>query len=161
MRISQVRFLESGSVYSLEIRQQVRSRLQAWDSQETGVLEGIFFGDSSRIPASVQERYKVTGVLHVFAASGSNVAFVLGLSWMLLSFLPKHIRISGTILILLLYAALCGGNAPIVRATVLGIVVLLGRLGRGQVATLRWLFFAAVGLFIQNPLILQDLGFQL
>ncbi|HZK52817.1 MAG TPA: DNA internalization-related competence protein ComEC/Rec2 [Desulfosporosinus sp.] len=144
-----------------KIRQQVRSRLQAWDSEETGVLEGIFFGDSSRIPDAIQERYKVTGVLHVFAASGSNVAFVLGLSWLLLSFLPKQLRISATILVLLLYAALCGGNAPIVRATVLGIVVLLGRFGRGQVATLRWLFFAAVGLFIQNPLIIQDLGFQL
>ena len=144
-----------------KIRQQVRSRLQAWDPEETGVLEGILFGDTSRIPDSVQERYKVTGVLHVFAASGSNVAFVLGLTWMLLSFLPKQIRIGGTILVLLLYAALCGGNAPIVRATVLGIVVLLGRLGRGKVATLRWLFFAAVGLFIQNPLIIQDLGFQL
>jgi len=143
------------------IRQQVRTRLQSWDSEETGVLEGIFFGDSSRIPDSIQERYKVTGVLHVFAASGSNVAFVLGLSWMLLSFLPKQLRISGTILVLLLYAELCGGNAPIVRATVLGIVVLLGRLGRGHVASLRWLFFAAVGLFMQNPLILQDLGFQL
>lgn len=144
-----------------KIRQQVRSRLQAWDPEETGVLEGIFFGDSSRIPDSVQERYKVTGVLHVFAASGSNVVFVFGLSLMLLSFLPKQIRISATILVLLLYAALCGGNAPIVRATVLGIAVLLGRLGRGKVATLRWLFFAAVGLFIQNPLIIQDLGFQL
>jgi len=144
-----------------KIRQQVRNRLQAWDPEETGVLEGIFFGDSSRIPDVIQERYKVTGVLHVFAASGSNVAFVLGFSWMLLSFLPKQIRISGTILILLLYAALCGGNAPIVRATVLGIVVLIGRLGRGKVATLRWLFFAAVGLFIQNPLIIKDLGFQL
>ncbi|MFZ3131424.1 MAG: DNA internalization-related competence protein ComEC/Rec2 [Desulfosporosinus sp.] len=144
-----------------KIRQQVRSRLQAWDSEETGVLEGIFFGDSSRIPNSILERYKVTGVLHVFAASGSNVVFVLGLSWLLLSFLPKQMRISVTILVLLLYAALCGGNAPIVRATVLGIVVLLGRLGRGQVATLRWLLFAAVGLFMQNPLIIQDLGFQL
>ena len=144
-----------------KIRQQVRSRLQAWDSEETGVLEGILFGDSSRIPDAVQERYKVTGVTHVFAASGSNVAFVLGLSWMLLSFLPKRLRILGTIFVLLLYAALCGGNAPIVRATILGIVVLLGRLGRGRVATLRWLFFAAVGLFIQNPLIIQDLGFQL
>ncbi|SPF34645.1 DNA internalization-related competence protein ComEC/Rec2 [Candidatus Desulfosporosinus infrequens] len=144
-----------------KIRQLVRSRLQAWDPEETGVLEGIFFGDSSRIPDSVQERYKVTGVLHVFAASGSNVAFVLGLSWLLLSFFPKQIRIGGTILALLLYAALCGGNASIVRATVLGIVVLLGRLGRGHVATLRWLFLAAVGLFIQNPLIIRDLGFQL
>ena len=144
-----------------KIRQQVRRRLEAWDPEETGVLEGIFFGDSSRIPDVVQERYKVTGVLHVFAASGSNVAFVLGLSWLLLSFLPKTIRIGGTILVLLLYATLCGGNAPIVRATVLGVVVLLGRLGRGHVATLRWLLFAAVGLFIQNPLIIQDLGFQL
>ncbi|OLN30507.1 DNA internalization-related competence protein ComEC/Rec2 [Desulfosporosinus metallidurans] len=144
-----------------KIRQQVRSQLEGWDPKETGVLEGIFFGDSSRIPEQVQERYKVTGVLHVFAASGSNVAFVLALSWMLLSLLSQRIRISGTILVLLLYAALCGGNAPIIRATVLGIAVLLGRLGRGQVATLRWLFFAAAGLFIQNPLIIQDLGFQL
>lgn len=144
-----------------KIRQHVRSQLEGWDPKETGVLEGIFFGDSSRIPEQVQERYKVTGVLHVFAASGSNVAFVLGLSWMLLSLFPQRMRISGTILLLLLYAALCGGNAPIMRATVLGIAVLLGRLGRGQVATLRWLFFAAVGLFIQNPLIIRDLGFQL
>ncbi|HEY8909886.1 MAG TPA: DNA internalization-related competence protein ComEC/Rec2 [Desulfosporosinus sp.] len=143
------------------IRQQVRSRLEAWDPEETGVLEGIFFGDSSRIPDQVQERYKVTGVLHVFAASGSNVVFVIGLCWMLLSVLPKRLRIIGTILILLLYAALCGGNAPIVRATILGSAVLLGRLGQGRVATLRWLFFAAAGLFIQNPLIIQDLGFQL
>lgn len=144
-----------------KIRQQVRSRLRAWDPEETGVLEGIFFGDSSRIPDAIQERYKVTGVLHVFAASGSNVAFVLGLSWMLLGFLPKQIRIGGTVAVLLLYAGLCGGNAPIVRATVLGIVVLLGRLGRGKIATLRWLCFAALALFIQNPLIIQDLGFQL
>ncbi|MGI6119810.1 MAG: DNA internalization-related competence protein ComEC/Rec2 [Desulfosporosinus sp.] len=144
-----------------QIRQQVRSQLQAWDAEETGVLEGILFGDSSRIPEAIEERYKVTGVLHVFAASGSNVIFVLGFSWLLLCFLPKQIRICGTIMLLFLYAALCGGNAPIVRATVLGIAVLLGRLGRGKVATLRWLFFAAVGLFIVNPLIIRDLGFQL
>jgi len=144
-----------------KIRQQVRNRLLAWNPEETGVLEGILFGDSSRIPEVVQERYKVTGVLHVFAASGSNVAFVLGLSWLLFSFMPKRFRIFGTVLALLLYASLCGGNAPIVRATILGIALLLGRLGRGKVAALRWLFFAAVGLFIHNPLIIQDLGFQL
>ena len=144
-----------------KIRQQVRNRLLAWDSEETGVLEGILFGDSSGIPDEVEESYKVTGVLHVFAASGSNVAFVLGFAWIFFSFMPKQIRITGTILALLLYAALCGGNAPIVRATILGITLLLGRLGRGKAATLRWLFFAAAGLFIFNPLIIKDLGFQL
>ncbi|AFM42910.1 ComEC/Rec2-related protein [Desulfosporosinus acidiphilus SJ4] len=146
---------------SWKIRRKVHTRLEAWDPQETGVLEGIFFGDSSHIPAEIQERYKVTGVLHVFAASGSNVAFVLGLVWMILRPLPKQLRITGAILVLILYAVLCGGNAPIVRATVLGVAVLIGRFGRGRVAALRWLFFAGVGLFILNPLILRDIGFQL
>ena len=159
---SDVILLSAGEPSSVwKIRQQVRSRLQAWDSAETGVLEGILFGDSSRIPDAIQEDYKVTGVLHVFAASGSNVVFVMGFSWLLLGFLPQKMRICGTIMVLLLYAALCGGNSPIVRATVLGIVVLLGRLGQGKVATLRWLFFAAAGLFVLNPLIIQDLSFQL
>lgn len=144
-----------------KIRQQVRNRLQTWEPEEIGVLEGILFGDSSRIPDSVQERYKVTGVLHVFAASGSNVAFVIGLSWLLLCFVPKRIRIFGTLSAILLYAALCGWNAPIVRAVILGSAVLLGKLGRGKAATLRWLFFAAVGLFLFNPLVIQDIGFQL
>lgn len=143
------------------IRQSVRERLLIWNPEETGVLEGILFGDSSQISQTIQETYKITGVLHVFAASGSNVAFVLGLSWLLLCFLPEKIRVLGTISALILYAALCGGNAPIVRATILGGALLLGRLGRGKVAALRWLFFAALGLFVHNPLIIQDLGFQL
>lgn len=143
------------------IRQSVRERLQIWNPEETGVLEGIVFGDSSQISPTIQETYKITGVLHVFAASGSNVAFVLGLSWLLLCFLPEKIRVLGTIAALILYAALCEGNAPIARATILGAALLVGRLGRGKAAALRWLFFAALGLFIHNPLIIQDVGFQL
>ncbi|WP_042332720.1 DNA internalization-related competence protein ComEC/Rec2 [Desulfosporosinus orientis] len=146
---------------SWKIRQSVRNCLLIWDSEETGVLEGILFGDSTQIPDTIQETYKITGVLHVFAASGSNVAFVLGLSWLLLSFLPEKVRTVVTISALILYADLCGGNSPIVRATILGIALLLGRLGRGKTATLRWLFLAALGLFIYNPLVIQDLGFQL
>nr|WP_088188505.1 ComEC/Rec2 family competence protein [Desulfosporosinus sp. FKA] len=144
-----------------KIRHNVHRQLEAWDPQDTGVLEGIFFGDSSHIPSEIQERYKVTGVLHVFAASGSNVAFVMGLAWLVLGFLPKRLRIIGAILALILYGALCGGNAPIVRATVLGVAVLLGRFGRGRVAALRWLLLTGAGLFILNPLLIRDLGFQL
>ncbi|MHB1651001.1 MAG: DNA internalization-related competence protein ComEC/Rec2 [Desulfitobacteriaceae bacterium] len=144
------------------IRQRVTQILQQqWTPQDTGVLEGILFGDAGGIPPDVEEQYKITGVLHVFAASGSNVAFVLALAWGLLRFLPQSIRIAGTILALVVYAGLCGDNPPIVRATVLGIAVLLGRLGRGKVSSFRWLFFAALGLFLHNPLVLQDIGFQL
>ena len=42
-----------------KIRQQVRSRLEVWDPEETGVLEGIFFGDSSRIDRKSVVRERV------------------------------------------------------------------------------------------------------
>ena len=143
------------------IRKQVREVLSVWDRNDTGVLEGIIFGDSSGIPPDLQERYRVTGVLHIFAASGSNVAFLMGLLWLLTTFLPLGLRIGICTTGLLGYAMLCGGNAPILRATILGIAVLIGRLGRGRVPVLRWLMLAAAGLFVHNPLVLKDLGFQL
>jgi competence protein ComEC len=143
------------------IRKRVKEVLSIWDQSETGVLEGIIFGDSSGITSNLQEQYRVTGVLHIFAASGSNVAFVLGLLWLLTGLVPLRLRVvlcSGG---LIGYAALCGGNFPILRATILGIAVLLGRLGYGRVAILRWLLIAALILFVHNPLVLKDLGFQL
>ncbi|UWG96882.1 ComEC/Rec2 family competence protein [Dehalobacter sp. DCM] len=133
---------------------------QKWPDQ-AGVLEGILFGDASRISSEKLEMYKASGVMHVFAASGSNVAFIIVLGWRLFAGLPKRIRIIGTIGVIIFYAALCDYSPPILRATILGIIVLSGRLGKGKVAALRWLLLAAVILFLWNPLYLRDTGFQL
>lgn len=143
------------------IRKRIKEVLSFWDQSETGVLEGIIFGDSSGISPDLKERYRVTGVLHIFAASGSNVAFVLGLLWLLTGLVPLRLRVILCAGGLIIYAALCGGNFPILRATILGIAVLMGRLGYGRVHMLRWLLIAALILFVQNPLVLKDLGFQL
>ncbi|HWQ89339.1 MAG TPA: ComEC/Rec2 family competence protein [Desulfitobacteriaceae bacterium] len=143
------------------IRKQVMENLRLWDRTETGVLEGIIFGDASGISSELQERYRATGVLHIFAASGSNVAVVLGLLWFLTVWLPLRLRLGMCSAGLIGYAALCDGNAPILRATILGIAVLLGRLGWGRVPPLRWLLLAALILFVHNPLLVRDLGFQL
>jgi competence protein ComEC len=143
------------------IRKRIKGALSFWDQSQTGVLEGIIFGDSSGISPDLQERYRVTGVLHIFAASGSNVAFVLGLLWLLTALVPFRLRVIVCAGGLIGYAALCGGNFPIIRATILGVAVLMGRFGYGRVHMLRWLLIAALILFVQNPLVLRDLGFQL
>lgn len=119
------------------------------------------FGDSSRISSEKLAMYKASGVMHVFAASGSNVAFVIALGWGFLYGVPKRVRVIGTIGVIVLYAALCHGSPPILRATILGMIVLSGKLGKGKVASLRWLLFAALILFFFNPLYLRDTGFQL
>lgn len=147
--------------FSWVVRSQVRKLLEQIPSSQTGVLEGILFGDTSRIPEQDLEQYRITGVYHVFSASGSNVAFLLVLCWGVLWFLPIPIRAGITILVLNFYAVLCGGNPPILRATVMGVLVLLGRLGSGRSNSLRGLMIAAFILFIGQPLNLKDIGFQL
>lgn len=147
--------------WSWVVRNHVRELLEGIPSSQTGVLEGILFGDTSRIPEADLERYRITGVYHVFSASGSNVAFLLVLCWGVLKFLPTPLRAGVSILVLIFYAVLCGGNPPILRATVMGIFVVLGRLGSGRRNSLRGLIIAALFLFIWRPLNLKDTGFQL
>lgn len=144
-----------------QIRQKVRIVLDEWWPQDAGILEGILFGDSSRIPSDTLNMYKAAGVMHVFAASGANVAFVIALAWIVFFFLPLRGRIVLTIGLIVLYAVLCKANPPILRASILGTAVLLGMMGKGRVSSLRWLVFAAILLFFCNPLYLQDVSFQL
>lgn len=158
----EVLLLEEGTPgITWKIRKIVREVLDEHWPAEAGVLEGILFGDSSRISPETLERYKAAGVMHVFAASGANVAFVMALVWGIFFFLPRKVRILAVIGIIMLYAALCRGNPPILRATILAAAVLAGMLGRGRVPSLRWLMFAAFILFIFNPLYLRDISFQL
>ena len=146
---------------SWQLRNHVRELIDKIPSEEAGILEGILFGDTSRVPKDDLERYRVTGVYHVFSASGSNVAFLLVLCWGAFRFLPTPLRAGVSIFILCFYAVLCGGNPPILRATVMGVFVLLGRFGSGRGNSLRGLFIAALILFIWQPLNLKDIGFQL
>lgn len=143
------------------LRQQVKQVLSNWEPQDGAILEGILFGDSGGMEPEVLERYRKTGVLHIFAASGSNVAFVLALVWGITRFFPLAVRIGLSASALVFYAVLCGGSLPVVRATVLGIAALLGYFGRGRVLSSRFLYLAAAGLFVYNPLVLKDVGFQL
>ncbi|NMA68876.1 MAG: ComEC/Rec2 family competence protein [Desulfitobacterium sp.] len=144
-----------------QLRNQMREHLTGAPPELGGLLEGILFGDTGRVPQEELEPYRITGVYHIFSASGSNVAFMFALCWLVLGIFPPTLRVVVICGILILYAFLCGGNPPILRATIMGVFVLLGRLGKGRSPSLRGLLIAGVLLFLWQPLILGDVGFQL
>lgn len=142
------------------LRAEVRKALERWP--ESGpVLEAMLFGDTSRLPEEALERYKITGVLHAFAASGMHMGFVVGLVWGMMFFLPRRVRIFVCLAAIVLYMGLCDFSVSVTRAGILGAGVLLGRLGRGRSGSLRWLIWSALLLFVWNPLFLGDVSFLL
>ncbi len=143
-----------------------RARARALTSQvmgerENSVFQGILFGDTDKMAPDDKEVFSTTGVLHAFAVSGSNVAFVLFLGLMLTSFLPRLAQLALTAAVVEFYAVLPGGEGPVIRATLMALLVLggygLSRRGEG----LNSLALAAFLMLAYNPRFLTDAGFQL
>ncbi len=59
------------------VRERLRSATAGLPSSTAGVLTGLVDGDTSRLPATTAEEFRVAGMSHLMAVSGANVAFVL------------------------------------------------------------------------------------
>jgi competence protein ComEC len=139
--------------------------------EQTALFAGLVFGDTSRIPEDVVRDFRRSGVFHILAVSGSNVAFVAGGFWMVARFLLRLVGWHGrradriiwpaTAAVLPAYAIMAGLDPSVLRATLMaeaGLVYLwLGR--RREVSGP--LCLAALVMLSRRPLAILDVGFQL
>jgi len=128
----------------------------------SALLLGIVFGGRYGFPEAFLERLRVTGVMHVIAASGMNVSLV---ATVLLSVFGKvvkrHAALAISIFGVLFYAFLSGFEPSIIRATLMVLIVMAASfIGKEYYAPLSLLFTAYVMLFYR-PVYLFDVGFQL
>ena len=131
---------------------------------QASLLTGILLGDDSGIPKSVQEAFRTTGTSHIIAISGYNVTILIGLlSLGAVRLLGRRRAFYVLIIGLLVYMVLVGASASVVRAVIMGSVLLLaGQVGRAGLAAARnTLFLVALGMTAYDPMWLWDVGFQL
>lgn len=137
---------------------------QALPEPHASFLEGLLLGERKSLPADLQEEFKLTGTTHMIALSGYNITIVSRfflLVLMLLSF-PFVFSFWVTLLGIIFFILLTGASASLVRAGIMGILVLVAeREGRLYQAT-NALVFAGALMVLQNPTILRfDTAFQL
>lgn len=90
-------------------------------------LMGLVAGERSKITQELKTEFVNAGVMHLIAVSGLNVAYVI-LSVMLILTLfriPVSFKIFITIIFLILYCIFTGSSASILRASIMGTLVLL------------------------------------
>ena len=98
------------------------------DREGAAFITAILLGKKEEISESVREDFQNSGVAHVLAISGLHVGFIVYFLYLLLSFLPISYRSQNLLLMLLLlfYMVLSGLNPPVVRATIMVCVYLVG-----------------------------------
>lgn len=128
------------------------------------ILGGIVFGDDAIAPPDyIKASFINSGLLHILAASGMNVAFIYGF-WV---FFMRRIRapfkitvLSGMILVIF-YTMMTGMGASVLRAALMLLLILAGKLIDRDAHTISLLSFVATILLIYNPAYINDVGFQL
>jgi len=153
-------------VLSFRARDWAYARLQLGledDPRMADFLAGMLIGYRQEIPVDIEQDFRRTGTMHVFAVSGQNIAEMVVVALILLQ-LCGLVRWRWAWIItpvVLLYCLLTGSPASAIRATVMALAILLAwRLGR-PLNTLGCWSLALLAMLIWNPSTLLDFGAQL
>jgi competence protein ComEC len=131
--------------------------------QNLALLRGLLIGERDEISKEVVEAFQRTGLVHILAVSGSNVGFIVVIIFTMLSLLrvPRKRRPAFLLLGIVFYMLLTGAQPPVVRATIMAAVIIIGELIERQADIYNSLGVAALVILLWQPLQLFQLGFQL
>jgi competence protein ComEC len=131
--------------------------------ERRALLEGVVLGDDGGLSDDLRQRFRASGLYHLLAVSGQNVALVAGgallLAWVV--GLPRLVAELGALASIVAYVLAVGAQPSVVRAGVAGVLGSLAWLTAR--ARDRWYFLlvGAIALLGWNPYILLDPGFEL
>lgn len=128
-----------------------------------GILNAMILGEKSGIPYSITQSMMRSGTLHILVVSGFNVGIVtlIIISALKLLRAPRKIRFFITIPMLIFYCLITGSSNPVVRATIMAIIIMVGLLINRETDIYSSLSLAAISILAINPKQLFDVGFQL
>jgi competence protein ComEC len=122
---------------------------------------GFVLGDTRGQAADVTDDFRGSGLTHLLAVSGENVAFVLALAGPLLRRLTLRPRFVATLTVIAFFALVTRFEPSVLRASVMAaLAVTAGTLGR-EASRLRLLALAVALLVVVDPFLVRTVGFQL
>lgn len=126
------------------------------------LANGMLLGVEAGIPDELYEQFNLTGSSHTIVISGSNVALIAGvLMGVTQRLLGRRRVLWPTLAGIACYALLVGGDAAVLRASMMGGLVVIATVLNRRGTALVSLAFACWVMTLLNPLTLWDVGFQL
>jgi competence protein ComEC len=143
-------------------RRIVKAHLQTLGSPVGQLVSSMVIGSKAvDLPTDIKDSFIKTGLAHALAASGFQVSLLLGIVLRLTTRLAARSQFAVGLGVLLVYLGLTGLQPSIVRATLMGISLLIASVTDSKVQSLGSLLLVATIILLFNPLWVGDVGFQL
>ncbi len=131
------------------------------NEQEANLCIGILIGDRTEISEEIEENFKNSNLTHMLAVSGSHITYIINSLAILLGKTNKKISKIITILFLIFFMILTGFTASVLRASFMGIIVLISSLLFRKSDTINNLSISSFLILLINPFTIWDIGFIL
>ncbi|MCX6780476.1 MAG: ComEC/Rec2 family competence protein [Candidatus Magasanikbacteria bacterium] len=158
-------FLQKVYIKFFDFKHYLQNRVnELWSEPQSALAAGLLYGARSGFTQEVSQDFSRVGLTHIVAVSGYNISIIAAVLMNILIRLSLDRRKAFFVVIggIILFVFFTGASASVVRAGIMGIIVLLStQLGRqSQVGNV--LVFTAAVMLLMNPFVLiWDAGFQL
>ncbi|OHA89994.1 MAG: hypothetical protein A2832_01760 [Candidatus Zambryskibacteria bacterium RIFCSPHIGHO2_01_FULL_44_22b] len=140
----------------LSLKQSIVNKMRSiFAEPESSLLAGLILAGKSALPKDVLEEFRRAGIIHIVVLSGYNITIIA-------DFLKKIFGNAGSIVGILLFVLMTGGEATVVRAAIMVLVVIMAKSFHRPYSAPRALLSAGFLMVFHNPKILVfDASFQL
>jgi competence protein ComEC len=129
---------------------------------QASLAQGVLLGERSALPPDLNEQLNATNTSHLVVVSGSNVVIVSSFFAMLFGWLTgRRWALVLSIAAIGVYMVLIGMSPPVVRASVMGVLLVIARTSGRRSSGITALLAAAAVMAGFTPSILRDVSFQL
>ena len=125
------------------------------------LLNGIIFGVNLKTTKEFYQQLKVVGLLHLVVLSGINITLLSSIISSSTKFLSKSLSTLITILLIISFVVFVGPQAPIIRATFMGLLTHVAIITGRKNFTLYALFLSLIFILIFWPEWLKTISLQL
>lgn len=131
--------------------------------EQAALLSGESVGYRAGFSKEFTEDMKKSGTTHIVALSGHNISVVIfAVMFTLGSFFSRRVAFYGSIFFVILFVIMAGAEASVVRAGIMGILILLAVESSRLYSVRNALAFTALFMVLWNPRVLVfDIGFGL
>lgn len=152
------------SKISNDIRNKIISTAKSiLPNKTSSLIVGILIGEKDSISEEVTNSFRKSSISHILAISGTHISYiVLGVSFLLTkSKTPKKIMHITTILVLILYMLITSFIPSVIRACIMGIIIILSRSVYRKADIYISISISLLIILIDNPFAIKDVGLQL
>ena len=143
------------------VRASLERATDGLESRRAALVRGLTIGDTTEMDEATEHEFRRTGLSHLVAVSGSNVAIVLAVVAGIVRKVSLGWRTLLCLVALALYVIVVGPEPSVLRAAAMGVVALAGLVWGRRSEPLQALGVALIILLAVRPQMVTSVGLQL